>query len=83
MSGNSPNDTSTGKKSANKTSTPSGSAGSESGASKADASGSKPDASPPSPLNDSNVGGALRSVYQQTINEDIPAEMLDLLNKLA
>lgn len=29
-----------------------------------------------------NVGAALRSVYQETINEDIPAEMLDLLGKL-
>ena len=27
-------------------------------------------------------GGALRSVYQQTVNEDIPPEMLDLLGKL-
>jgi hypothetical protein len=28
------------------------------------------------------VGNALRSVYQQTIDEDIPPEMLDLLGKL-
>lgn len=28
------------------------------------------------------VGHALRSVYQQTVNEDIPPEMLDLLGKL-
>jgi len=28
------------------------------------------------------VGVALRSVYQRTIDEDIPAEMLDLLGKL-
>ena len=28
------------------------------------------------------VGDALRSVYQSTINEDIPPEMLDLLGKL-
>ena len=28
------------------------------------------------------VGDALRSVYQQTVNEDIPPEMLDLLGKL-
>lgn len=27
-------------------------------------------------------GDALRSVYQRTINEDIPPEMLDLLGKL-
>lgn len=28
------------------------------------------------------VGDALRSVYQRAINEDIPPEMLDLLGKL-
>jgi hypothetical protein len=28
------------------------------------------------------VGHALRSVYQRTVNEDIPPEMLDLLGKL-
>ncbi len=28
------------------------------------------------------VGDALRTVYQRTINEDIPPEMLDLLGKL-
>jgi hypothetical protein len=28
------------------------------------------------------VGSALRSVYQRTVNEDIPPEMLDLLGKL-
>jgi len=28
------------------------------------------------------VGQALRSAYQQTVNEDIPPEMLDLLGKL-
>lgn len=33
-------------------------------------------------LGDSNVGSALRSVYQQTIDEDIPSEMIDLLKKL-
>jgi hypothetical protein len=27
-------------------------------------------------------GDALRTVYQRTINEDIPPEMLDLLGKL-
>ena len=27
-------------------------------------------------------GSALRSVYQQTVNEDIPPDMLDLLGKL-
>ena len=30
-----------------------------------------------------NVGNALRSVYDQTVNEDIPGVMLDLLGKLA
>ena len=29
-----------------------------------------------------DIGGALRSVYQTTIGEDIPSEMLDLLGKL-
>ena len=33
-------------------------------------------------LDDSDVGATLRSVYQQTVDEDIPAEMLDLLDKL-
>ena len=28
------------------------------------------------------VGHALRAAYQQTVNEDIPPEMLDLLGKL-
>ncbi|MEJ7927393.1 NepR family anti-sigma factor [Sphingobium sp. AN641] len=31
---------------------------------------------------DGHVGDVLRSVYQRTVNEDIPAEMLDLLSKL-
>lgn len=29
-----------------------------------------------------DVGDALRSVYQTTVSEDIPPEMLDLLGKL-
>ncbi|SMF61642.1 hypothetical protein SAMN06295910_0634 [Allosphingosinicella indica] len=29
-----------------------------------------------------DVGNALRTVYQRTVNEDIPPEMLDLLGKL-
>lgn len=29
-----------------------------------------------------DVGTVLRSVYQKTVGEDIPAEMLDLLSKL-
>lgn len=28
------------------------------------------------------VGNALRSAYEQAVNEDIPPEMLDLLGKL-
>ena len=31
---------------------------------------------------DAQVGTVLRTVYQQTVEEDIPAEMLDLLRKL-
>lgn len=31
---------------------------------------------------DQEMGEALRSVYQQTIDEQIPPEMLDLLGKL-
>lgn len=35
------------------------------------------------PMDDEgHVGEALRSVYQRAVNEDIPAEMLDLLSKL-
>lgn len=34
------------------------------------------------PAAPANVGDALRSVYQRTIDEDIPPEMLDLLGKL-
>ncbi len=31
---------------------------------------------------DSSVGSALRSVYSQTVDEAVPSEFLDLLNKL-
>jgi hypothetical protein len=31
---------------------------------------------------DKEMGTALRSVYQKTVNEPIPDEMLDLLGKL-
>jgi len=31
---------------------------------------------------DSSVGSALRSVYAQTVDEAVPSEFLDLLNKL-
>jgi hypothetical protein len=33
-------------------------------------------------IREGNVGSALRSVYQQTVNEEIPPEFLDLLGKL-
>lgn len=33
-------------------------------------------------VRDANVGAALRSVYTQTVNEEIPDEFLDLLRKL-
>lgn len=36
----------------------------------------------PSPKDESQVSSALRSVYQRAVEEDIPAEMLDLLRKL-
>jgi hypothetical protein len=29
------------------------------------------------------MGAALRSAYQRTVDENVPDEMLDLLNKLA
>ena len=38
----------------------------------------RPKKRPPIP----EVGSALRSAYEQAVNEDIPAEMLDLLGKL-
>jgi hypothetical protein len=31
---------------------------------------------------DSDVGHALRSAWDKTVNEDVPADMLDLLGKL-
>ncbi|MCF8706546.1 NepR family anti-sigma factor [Rhizorhapis sp. SPR117] len=71
MSGNGQGDTGVGKRPETKASAgPGGVDGNV-------ASGKRP------ALDDSTVGGALRSVYQQTVNEDIPAEMLDLLNKLS
>jgi hypothetical protein len=32
--------------------------------------------------NEGEISKVLQSVYQRTVSEDIPAEMLDLLNKL-
>jgi hypothetical protein len=29
-----------------------------------------------------DVGNALRSIYQQTVEEDVPDEMIDLLGRL-
>lgn len=34
------------------------------------------------PNRDRDMGAALRTVYQRTVEEAIPAEMLDLLGKL-
>ena len=34
------------------------------------------------PENDAAMGAALRSVYQQTVEERVPDEFLDLLGKL-
>lgn len=34
-------------------------------------------------LQQGHVGDALRSIYQQTVNEDIPDEFRDILGKLA
>lgn len=39
--------------------------------------------SAPNGKRDGDVGKALRSAYQQTVSEDVPQEMLDLLSKLA
>ena len=36
----------------------------------------------PRPEKKGDVGNALRSIYQQTVDEAIPSEMLDLLGKL-
>ena len=41
-----------------------------------------PDRAGQDPLPDRDTGAALRSVYQKTIDEKIPDEMLDLLGKL-
>ena len=50
-------------------------------------SGDKSDSKPPTEpakvqTKDRDMGAALRTVYQRTIDEAIPAEMLDLLGKL-
>lgn len=53
---------------------------------KSEAADEKP-AKPPrrkraDPMRDASVGAALRSVYTETVNEEIPSEFLDLLRKL-
>ena len=40
------------------------------------------DARPRKKRANTEVGHALRAAYQQTINEDIPPDLLDLLGKL-
>lgn len=42
----------------------------------------RPDDGESESLGDTEVGNALRSVYQQTVDEAIPPEMMDLLKKL-
>ena len=37
---------------------------------------------PDAVVGDANVGQALRSAYQRTVNEDVPSDLLDLLGKL-
>ena len=32
---------------------------------------------------DRDMGAALRTVYQKTVDEDVPADLMDLLGKLA
>ncbi len=43
------------------------------------------DGSPLAPIADENatLGNALRSIYQQTVEESVPDEMLDLLKRLS
>jgi hypothetical protein len=37
---------------------------------------------PDTAIGDATVGQALRSAYQRTVNEDVPADLMDLLGKL-
>jgi len=39
--------------------------------------------STPRTKREGHIGNTLRSVYQETVGEDIPPEMLDLLGKLS
>jgi hypothetical protein len=43
----------------------------------------KPGSRPAAHSVQGDVGNALRSAYEQTVGENIPSEMLDLLGKLA
>ncbi|WP_093083056.1 NepR family anti-sigma factor [Sphingobium sp. AP50] len=43
---------------------------------------SKRRAAAPAAKEDAHVSQVLRTVYERAVNEDIPSEMLDLLNKL-
>lgn len=47
------------------------------------AGAAKPARRKPAKAVQGDVGSALRTAYEQTISENIPAEMLDLLGKLA
>lgn len=47
------------------------------------AKGGKPAAGKPAKGGERNVGEALRAVYHEAVDENIPKEMLDLLNKLS
>ena len=49
---------------------------------KASATGANPGKSGPPAAQDRDVGRALRTVYDETVNEAVPAEMLDLLGRL-
>lgn len=47
-----------------------------------DGAGTTPGSPPPLTDEDAGLGNALRNIYQQTVDEDIPSEMLDLLKRL-
>ena len=38
---------------------------------------------PDAKAKDANLGKALRSAYQETVNEAVPSDLLDLLGKLS
>ncbi|WP_448659958.1 NepR family anti-sigma factor [Sphingomonas sp. CJ99] len=47
------------------------------------AKGRRPVDGKPAKSGERNVGDALRAVYHEAVDENIPKEMLDLLNKLS